>query len=139
MKPTLQPGIGTTRSYRVDRDRTIDFMGEAARVYATPMMVRDIELTCREFLLGHLDEGEDTVGTRVEVDHMGATLMGMTVQVSVKAVEVKGRAVTFEVEVHDGLEKVGQGRHARFVVDVKKTEERLKAKGQKAREAGKLA
>ena len=139
MKPTLQAGIGTKRSYRVDRERTIDFLGENARVYATPMMVRDIELTCREFLLAHLDAGEDTVGTRVEVDHLGATLMGMTVEVSVKAVEVKGRAVTFEVEVHDGLEKVGQGRHARFVVDVKKTEERLKAKGQKAREAGKLA
>ena len=52
------------------------------------------------------------------------------------AVEERNRLA---LEVHDGLDKVGQGRHARFVTDVKKTEERLAAKGQKAREAGKLA
>jgi predicted thioesterase len=139
MKPTLQAGIATKRTFRVDRERTIDFMGDKARVYATPMMVRDVEVTCREFLLQHLDAGEDSVGTRVELDHLAATLMGMDVEVSARVAEVKGRAVAFEVEVHDGLDKVGQGRHARFVTDVKKTEERLAAKAQKAREQGKIA
>ncbi len=139
MKPTLQPGLSHKRSFRVDRDRTIDFMGDKARVYATPMMVRDIEVTCREFLLQHLDAGEDSVGTRVEVDHLAPTLMGMDAEVSLRVAEVKGRAVSFEVEVHDGLDKVGQGRHARFVTDVKKTEERLAAKAEKARAQGKLA
>jgi fluoroacetyl-CoA thioesterase len=139
MKSSLQAGLTHKRSFRVDRERTIDFMGDKARVYATPMMVRDIEVTCREFLLQHLDPGEDSVGTRVEVDHLAATLMGMDAEVSLRVAEVKGRAVTFEVEVHDGLDKVGQGRHARFVTDVKKTEERLAAKAQKAKEQGKLA
>ena len=52
-----------TRSVRVDidRERTIDFMGEKARVYATPSLVRDIEVACRELLLAHLDAGEDLV------------------------------------------------------------------------------
>ena len=55
-------------------------MGEKARVYATPMLVRDIEIACRDLLLEHLDAGEDSVGTRVELDHLAATLMGMKVE-----------------------------------------------------------
>ena len=51
MKPTLRTGIAARRTYTVDAARTIDFMGEDARVYATPMLVRDIEVTCRELLL----------------------------------------------------------------------------------------
>ncbi len=139
MKPTLTQGISAKRKFRIDRERTIDFMGEQARVYATPMLVRDIEVTCREFLLQHLDAGEDSVGTRVEIDHLAATLMGMDVEVSVSVAEVKGRAVTFAVEAHDGLDAVCRGRHMRFVVDVKQTEGRLAAKAQKAKEQSKIA
>ncbi len=57
-------------------------MGEKARVYATPMLVRDIEIACRNLLLDHLDPGEDSVGTRVELDHLAATLMGMKVELT---------------------------------------------------------
>ena len=106
MKTTLAAGIAAKRKYRIDRERTIDFMGEKARVYATPMLVRDIEVTCREFLLEHLDPGEDSVGTRVEIDHLAATLLGMDVEISVSVAEVKGRAVTFAVEAHDGIDKI---------------------------------
>ena len=133
MKTTLAAGITAKRKFRIDRERTIDFMGEKARVYATPMLVRDIEVTCREFLLGHLDAGEDSVGTRVEIDHLAATLLGMEVEVSISVAEVKGRAVTFAVEAHDGIDPICRGRHSRFVVDVKQTEARLAAKAQKAR------
>ena len=132
MKPTLTAGVAGTREYLVDRERTIDFMGEAARVYATPMLVRDIEMTCRELLLKHLDAGEDSVGTRVEIDHIGATLLGMTVTLAVRVAEVNGRAVVFEVEGRDAVEPVVRGRHSRFVVDVAKTAQRLAAKAAKA-------
>ena len=47
MKTTLTAGIAAKRKFRIDRERTIDFMGEQARVYATPMLVRDIEAICR--------------------------------------------------------------------------------------------
>ena len=94
MKNTLAAGLETTREFVVDRERTIDFMGEDARVYATPMLVRDIEVACRELLLSQLDPGEDSVGTRVELDHLAATLMGMPVELKVAIAEVKGRAVT---------------------------------------------
>src|SRR5512144_708490 len=132
MKPTLTAGVAGTREYLVDRDRTIDFMGEEARVYATPMLVRDIEMTCRELLLAHLDPGEDSVGTRVEIDHLAATLIGMPVELKVTIARVDGRAVGFEFEGRDGVEPICRGQHQRFVVDVKKTEQRLQAKAAKA-------
>ena len=133
MKPSLQTGLTSEVSFQVDRERTIDFMGEAARVYATPMLVRDIEIACRNLLLEHLDAGEDSVGTRVEIDHIGATLLGMRVELTVRVAEVNGRAVVFEVEGRDPVEPIVRGRHSRFVVDVAKTAQRLAAKAQKAK------
>jgi predicted thioesterase len=136
MKDSLQPGLQACTTLQVDRERTIDFMGESARVYATPMLVRDIEVACRELLLAHLDAGEDSVGTRVEIDHIGATLLGMPVTLTVRVASVEGRAVTFEVEGRDSVEPIVRGRHARFVVDVAKTAQRLAAKAAKAGAAG---
>ena len=135
MKSSLQAGLAAETTFTIDRERTIDFMGEAARVYATPVLVRDIEVACRNLLLAHLDAGEDSVGTRVEIDHTGATLLGMEVTLAVRVVEVNGRAVTFEVEGRDAVEPIVRGRHARFVVDVAKTGQRLAAKTEKARAA----
>jgi predicted thioesterase len=120
--------LNATRSFVIDRSRTIDFMGEDARVYATPMLVRDIEITCREALLPHLDPGEDSVGTRVEIDHLAPSLLGATVTIAARAAELKGRGVVFEITATDGAETVCRGRHSRFVVDVAKTGERLRAK-----------
>ena len=132
MKPTLAAGVSGTREFLVDRERTIDFMGEDARVYATPMLVRDIEVTCREMLLQHLDAGEDSVGTRVEIDHLAATLMGMKARISASIAEVKGRAVTFDVTASDGLDTICRGRHMRFVANVDQVKQRLKQKQAKA-------
>jgi predicted thioesterase len=132
MKSTLQAGVAAKSTITVDRDRTIDFMGEKARVYATPMLVRDIEMACRELLLKHLDPGEDSVGTRVELDHLAATLLGMTVELDVSIAEVKGRAISFDVTGRDSVEPICRGKHQRFVVDLKTTEARLAAKAVKA-------
>lgn len=132
MKPSLQPGVTRTVRVDIDRERTIDFMGEKARVYATPALLRDIEVACRELLLEHLDAGEDSVGTRVELDHTGATLMGMKVELQVAIAEVAGRSVTFDVSGSDGIDAICKCQHQRFVVDVAKTEQRLAAKAQKA-------
>ena len=132
MKTTLQAGLSSVATIEVDRPRTIDFMGEQARVYASPMLVRDIEMPCRDLLLKHLDAGEDSVGTRVELDHLAATLMGMKAELTVTITEVQGRAITFDVAGRDSVEPICRGRHQRFVVDIKKTEARLAAKAQKA-------
>ena len=132
MKASLVPGAAGSASIVVDAARTIDFMGEQARVYATPMLVRDIEMATRDFLLNHLDPGEDSVGTRVEIDHLAATLMGQAVTLKFTVTETNGRAVTFAVEGHDGIDAICRGSHSRFVVDVAKTRARLAAKAQKA-------
>ncbi|MBK6867515.1 MAG: LysR family transcriptional regulator [Burkholderiales bacterium] len=132
MKSSLQAGVSATERIAIDRERTIDFMGEKARVYATPSLVRDIEVSCRNLLLQHLDAGEDSVGTRVELDHMAATLMGQTVELTVTIAELKGRAVSFEISGKDEVEPICRGRHSRFVVDVATTETRLAAKAAKA-------
>ncbi len=133
MKATLKTGLAAVRRYPVDRERTIDFMGEKARVYATPMLVRDVEVSCRELLLEHLDPGEDSVGTRVEIDHLNATLLGMIADITATIAEIKGRLVTFDVTAHDGIDPIARGRHSRFVVDLETTERRLAAKAAKAK------
>jgi predicted thioesterase len=134
MKPGLEKGATRTQRFTVDKDRTIGFMGEALRVYATPWMTRDIEVTCRDFLLEYLDETENSVGARVEIDHLGPTLIGMWVDVEATVAEIDRRRVTFEVEVRDALDTVGRARHVRFVVDLARQKERLEAKAAKVKE-----
>ncbi len=138
MKDSLQPGLKITRRYDVDKDKTIDFMGDELRVYATPMMVMDVERTCLELMSEHADEGESSVGARVEIDHMGPTLLNMWVEVRAEVVEVKGPKVVFDVEVHDALDQVGKARHIRFMIDMEGQKGRLEKKAAKAKEAGAL-
>jgi len=135
MKDTLAAGVTLKKTFTIDKHKTIDFMGEELRVYATPAMIWDIENTCRDLTLAHLDAGEDSVGARVETDHLGATLLGMSVEITATVTEVDGRRVSFDVEVHDPLEMVGRAKHIRFVVDVDRQKQRLEAKAAKAKQA----
>ena len=128
MKASLQPGITRVNRIPIGRERTIGFMGDEARTYGTPSMILDIEHTCRELILEHADAGEDSVGMEVAVKHLAPTLMGMTVEITVRVTAVDGRKVFFETSVKDELDHVGAGTHTRFVVDKAKTFERLKAK-----------
>jgi predicted thioesterase len=132
MSDTLKAGLTATRRIDVDTDRTISFMGDDCRVYSTPNLLYDIEMACRDLLLEHIGEGKDSVGTRVELDHVGATLMGMWVEITVTLDEVNGGAVNFSFSARDALEEVARGKHNRFVVGVEKTAQRLKAKLEKA-------
>jgi len=132
MKASLRSGVQRVNRIEVDRDRTIGFMGEAGRVYSTPNLVLDIERTCRDLLLEHADTGEDSVGTEVSIKHLAPTLLGMTVEITVTVTAVEGRSITFAVSAKDGIDQISSGTHGRFMVDVNKTIERLKAKAAKA-------
>lgn len=132
MSATLKAGLTATRHVEIDRDRTISFMGDDCRVYSTPRLLYDIEMACRDLLLEHIEAGQDSVGTRVELDHLGATLMGMWVDISVTLAEVNGGAVAFDFSARDAVEEVARGRHKRFIVGVEKTAQRLKAKRARA-------
>ena len=131
MKPSLRPGVSRIGRIEVDRERTIGFLGEGGRVYGTPFLVRDIELTCRQLVLDHADAGEDSVGTDISIKHLAPTLLGMTVEITVTVATVEGRKVSFDIVAKDDLEQISTGTHGRFVVDVNKTVERLKAKAAK--------
>jgi predicted thioesterase len=125
MKPTLKPGLAHTKKITVDESRVIAFMGDDCRVYATPRIISDLEYTCRNFLLEHLDAGEDSVGTKVNWEHVGPALFGAEVTISIKLLQVEGRRVTFEASVADGADAIAHGTHERFIVDVQKVRERL--------------
>ena len=131
MKGTLKPGLASTVRYEVDDSRVMSFMGTELGTYSTPNMLRDIERTCRTLAVAHLDEGEDSVGAHVTLDHLGPTLKGMWVDVAAKLVEVDGRRISFEVSVRDAVQEVGKARHVRFVVDKTRQRERLAAKAAK--------
>jgi len=128
MKNTLCPGVGESRRIVVDETRTISFMGEALRVYATPWMVSDMEYACRDLIFHHLDEGEDSVGVRVEIEHLAPTSLGEWVDIAVTVTAIDGRRVTLDFEAHDAAEVVGRGCHTRFVVDMAMAERRLSEK-----------
>ena len=131
----LSVGDSKVRSVEVDRDRTIDFMGEDARVYATPSLIRDIEHACRDLIFENTPEGEDSVGTSVSVAHMAPTLLGMAVTITATVAEIDGRKVVFDVTARDPVETICKGRHERFVVNVEKTRQRLEEKAAKAGES----
>ena len=128
MKSGLQAGASATRRITVDRPRSVDFLGEDLRVYATPELIRDFEVTCRDFLLGFCDPGEDSVGTGVSVSHSGATLLGMNVDITITVKAVEGRKVTFDLLARDGGEEISRGEHGRFLVEVEKLRARVAAK-----------
>ncbi|WP_372885472.1 thioesterase family protein [Shimia sp.] len=135
MYENLAVGTSASRTITVDAERTIDFMGEDCRVYATPSLVRDIEHTCRDMIVAHIPEGQDSVGTIVNIAHTAPTLLGMEVTVTVTVTEIEGRKVVLEVSAKDPLDTICKGRHERFIVDVDKTQQRLLQKAAKLQEA----
>src|SRR2546427_7922720 len=107
VKGSLKAGLTSSKTLEVDDSRCIGFMGREAAVYATPRMVSDVEFACRDFLLAHLDPGEDSVGAHVSIDHLAPTPMGLAVSIEVRVVEVDRRKVVFEFSVRDPVEEAG--------------------------------
>lgn len=132
MSETLKAGLIGKLRVDIDRDRTISFMGDDCRVYSTPNLLHDIEMACRDLLIEHIEAGKDSVGTRVELDHIGATLIGMWVEITVTLTEVNGNAVSFDFTARDAIEEIARGKHSRFIVGTEKTAQRLRAKLAKA-------
>ena len=132
MQNAFKEGNKTSRRVTIDRQRTIMVAGGEFNVYATPEMIRDIEQTCKQYILEFAEEGEDSVGTQVNISHVGATLMGMSVEITATIKTIDRRRVVFEITVRDDLDQVGIGTHDRFITDAAKSAERLRAKAVKA-------
>jgi predicted thioesterase len=131
MRSSLAVGLTKTRKILVSKDKTISFMGEGARVYATPAMLSDIEHTCRDLIKEHVSPAEDSVGFDVSIKHLAPTLLDMEVTITATITEVEGPKVVFEIKASDPGDKICVGSHTRFVVDIAKTEQRLQAKKEK--------
>jgi len=126
---TIPPGASCERRMLVTTELAIDHLGrEDARVLATPHLVWQLELTARDAILPYLEDGEDSVGTEVNLRHLAATPLGMNVAFRARVEEVSGRRVKFIVEAEDERELVASGTHERFVVQVAKFVTRLASK-----------
>ena len=123
MKPTLVAGLKHSFSYTVPENKTVPFtypesaiIANMPKVFATGFMIILMEWACAELLEPHLEAGEGSVGTHVDVSHAAATPPGLTVTVDAEVAEVRGRKVVFKVRAHDGMDMIGEGRHERVVV-----------------------
>ena len=97
-------------------------------VFATPMLVALVEQTCYESVLPHLDEGQGTVGTLVNVSHLSATPIGKRVWCDSELTEVDRRRLVFSVKAYDEAGLIGEGTHERFVIDTEKFMAKISAK-----------
>lgn len=113
----METGIRGMRTVTVTEDMTAKTMGSGELpVFATPAMIALIEETCWRSVADRLAEGEGTVGIKLEVSHLAATPVGMTVRCESELAEIDGRKLTFCVEVSDDRGKIGEGTHERFIV-----------------------
>ncbi len=138
MELKLHTGMTTSEHIRVDEDRSIAFMGEAARIYSTPSMVSDVEYACLRLIQKHLAEEQSSVGMHVSIDHLAPTPMGCEVEVSVTVSAVDGRKITLDARVRDAVELVGRGVHVRYVIDVPRQRRRIEEKARRIAEKKQL-
>jgi len=116
----------------VTSEVAITFLGtEGTRVLSTPHMIGFMEMTCRNTVLPLLDAGYDTVGTHVNVAHLAASPIGMSVTFTAEVIRVDGRRVEFRVEARDEKEKIGEGTHERAIINIAKFATRLAEKSQR--------
>jgi predicted thioesterase len=127
----LAPGATHEIRQTVAPDQTADAMGHrGVTVFATPWLIGMLEDVCGEMIHPHLPPGATTVGTLVEMRHLAATPVGMTVRARATLLETDGRRYLFAVEAWDDKDRVAEGRHERVVIpNLEKFLERTRKKG----------
>lgn len=126
----LEPGLVNEISMTVEESDTARVSGGESLppVLSTPRLISFMERAAHYGLLPHLPEGQTSVGTLVNIRHLGATPVGMEVRFRAELVEVDRRRLRFKVEAWDAKEKVGEGEHERFIIDKGRFNERLEEK-----------
>jgi predicted thioesterase len=117
----------------VTGEYAVNFLGnDDARVLATPFLIGYLELAARDAVRDHLEPGYDTVGTRVDVRHLAATPLGMSVTFHAEVIGINERRVEYKVWAYDEKEKIAEGTHERFIINVERFGRRVlaKAKGE---------
>lgn len=130
----LTPGITGRKTVFVDRDNTAEAVGSGGLpVFATPSLVALMEAAAMQSVLPFLDEGQGTVGTQIDVQHLAATPIGMEVVCESELTEVDRRRLTFRITASDGVDTIGTATHVRFIVDNGRFMEKAQAKLRSAR------
>jgi predicted thioesterase len=130
MRVTLVPGLTGEATTKVTDANTAAAVGSGGiTVFSTPMMIALMENAALRAVQPHLAEGESTVGTAVNIKHMAATPLGMNVRAVARLETVEGRRLVYTVEAFDDREKIGEGTHERFIIQVEKFLSRVGQKG----------
>jgi fluoroacetyl-CoA thioesterase len=125
MKNTLKPGLTYQFKFRIPPTKTVPHLypeseafQQMPQVLATGFLVGLLEWACIEALRPHLDwPREQSLGTRVNFSHLAATPPGLTVIVDVRLEKIEGRKLSFFLTAHDGVDRIAEGTHERFVID----------------------
>lgn len=121
MEFKLQAGLSSKIETVVTENDTADSFGSGGiKVLATPMMIGLMENAAHSAVDLHLPEGYATVGTRIDVRHLAATPVGMKVYATAQLTGIEGRKLDFKVEAYDEKEKIGEGTHERFIINVER-------------------
>jgi predicted thioesterase len=117
MKTGLRIGLVGEQRQTVERDHLIHFMGsEVAGVLATSWLVWFMEHAARNAILPYMDDGEDSVGTDMQIQHTAPTPQGLEVVCTARVVRIDGRTITFTIDARDTREAIGKALHKRAVV-----------------------
>ena len=117
----LEVGMKGTQKTVVTPDNTANaFCSGKLEVFATPAMIALMEKTCWEIVQPELEEGQGTVGSKINVSHLAPSALGKTVRCEAELTEVDRRRLTFQVDCYDGDRLVGTGTHERFIIDNEK-------------------
>ena len=118
-RDAIKVGMRAERILVVPPERTVGhFVPGMPMVYATPMMILEMEMAAGDAIKGHLDPGWVTVGTEVDIRHLAASPVGATIRTTAEVIAVERRVIRFAIEAFDGDRKIGEGRHARGLVNV---------------------
>jgi fluoroacetyl-CoA thioesterase len=127
-RSVIKVGMSAERSLIVPPERTVGhFVRDMPMVYATPMMILEMEMAAADVINPLLEPGWITVGTEVDIRHLAATPAGATVRTTARVTAVGRRVIRFEVEAFDDKRRIGEGHHARGLVNVEAFNKRLGA------------
>src|SRR3984957_10899198 len=117
-RDVIKIGMSAERTLVVPPERTVGhFVRDMPMVYATPMMILEMELASADAINPCLEPGWITVGTEVDVRHLAATPAGAGVRTTPRVIAVERRMIRFEVEAFDEKRRIGEGRHSRGLVN----------------------
>ncbi len=122
----LTPGLTGEATTTVVHENTAAYVGAGGvEVFGTPSMIALMENAAWRAVADSLEEGDVTVGTSVNVQHLAPTPLGEQIRVTAELIEIDGRRLLFKVEAYDEKRKIGEGQHERFIVNLERFLKRI--------------